>query len=154
MAAEAHYLKKAQNSTGCPSIVKNATSPFNSDLTPLTGAPREGQGASKLCKALGGRGWLLLLGWSKSGQLGKVVTLSKWSGCIPQIIKQIWPQVWIHLRWSDCQGGHNLRILYYTLPKELLKTCAEYTSNGIHRKFHLEIMYFSLTGAIFHLKIM
>ncbi len=27
----------------------------------------------------------------------------------------------------------------YTLPKELLKTCAEYTSNSMHRKFHLEM---------------
>ena len=30
----------------------------------------------------------------------------------------------------------------YTLTKIILKTCGQYTSNGIHSKFHLGIMYF------------
>ncbi len=48
------------------------------------------------------------------------------------------------IRQSVCPFARLDIELSYTLPKELLETCAEYTSNGIHRKFHLEMMYFSL----------
>ncbi len=45
---------------------------------------------------------------------------------------------------NDLPTVHKI-IIMHTLPKELLKIGAECTSNGLHRKFHLEIMYFSLT---------
>ncbi len=38
----------------------------------------------------------------------------------------------------------------YTLTKIILKTCGQYTSNGIHSKFHLEIMYFYIMITFFY----